>query len=239
MQQAHQIYLTRFQQRMLHIGAKDEIVIAGRRTGKTDGLVAPRVWAVSNSMPGMLGAWLAISRQQAFSKTIPGTMAAMERMFGFVLGIHMGWGRPPRHASPSIFKPKSYDHIIWLANGAQWAAISLAQVASANSYTFSHAILDEGRFASKKKIDEEFMPSLSGQTHPFGEINFSEYNPFYRGRLFASDASLTVKGSWLEQEDEKLELTIEAGPFKGKTYRWVQEQLEEYADKVIRYNDLL
>lgn len=239
MQQPHQIYLTRFQQRMLHIGAKDETVIAGRRTGKTDGLVAPRVWAVSNSMPGMLGAWLAISRQQAFSKTIPGTMAAMERMFGFVLGIHMGWGRPPRHARPSIFKPKNYDNIIWLANGAQWAAISLAQVASSNSYTFSHAILDEGRFAPKKKIDEEFMPSLSGQTHPLGEINFSEYNPFYRGRLFVSDASLTAKGSWLEHEDEKLELTVETGPFKGKTYRWVQEQLEEYADKVIRYNDML
>ena len=239
MQQPHQIYLNKFQQQMLHIGAKDETVIAGRRTGKTDGLVAPRVWAVSNSMPGMLGAWLAISRQQAFSKTIPGTMAAMERMFGFVLGVHMGWGRPPAHARPSIFKPKNYDNIIWLANGAQWASISLAQTASANSYTFSHAILDEGRFASKKKIDEEFMPSLSGQTHPMGDINFSEYNPFYRGRLFVTDASLTAKGSWLEREDEKLELQVETGPFKGKTYQWVQDRLEEYADKVIRYNDLL
>ena len=221
------------------MGAKDETVIAGRRTGKTDGLVAPRVWAASNSMPGMLGAWLAISRQQAFSKTIPGTMAALERMFGFVLGVHMGWGRPPKHARPSIFKPKTYDNVIWFANGAQWASISLAQTASANSYTFSHVILDEGRFASKKKIDEEFMPALSGQTHPMGDINFTDYNPLYKGRLFVSDASLTAKGSWLEREEEKLDLPIEAGRFKGKTYRWVQERLEEYADKVIRYNDML
>lgn len=221
------------------MGAKDETVIAGRRTGKTDGLVAPRVWAASNSMPGMLGAWLAISRQQAFSKTIPGTMAALERMFGFVLGVHMGWGRPPKHARPSIFKPKTYDNIIWFANGAQWASISLAQTASANSYTFSHVILDEGRFASKKKIDEEFMPALSGQTHPMGDINFTDYNPLYKGRLFVSDASLTAKGSWLEREEEKLDLPVEAGRFKGKTYRWVQERLEEYADKVIRYNDIL
>lgn len=239
MQQPHQIYLNKFQQQMLYIGGKDEIVIAGRRTGKTDGLVAPRVWAVSQSMPGMLGAWLAISRQQAYSKTIPGTMAAMERMFGFVPGIHMGWGRPPRHVRPSIFKPKNYDNIIWLANGTLWASISLAQVASSNSYTFSHAILDEGRFAPKKKIDEEFMPALSGQTSPLGDIRFSDYNPLYRGRLFVSDASLTAKGSWLEKEEDKLDLTVETGPFKGKTYRWVQEQLEDYADKVIRYNDLL
>ena len=239
MQQPHQIYLTRFQQQSLYMGARDERDIAARRTGKTDGLVAPYVWMTSNSMPGMLGAWVAVSRQQGFSKTIPGTMAAMERMFGFQIGIHMGWGRPPKHVRPSIFKPKSYENIIWFANGAQWALISLSQTASANSYTFSACVGDECRFFPKKKVDEELMPALSGQTHPLGDINFSDYNPLYRSTRFVSDASLTAKGSWLEREDEKLNLKIETGMFKGKTYRWVQSELEDYADKVIRYNDLL
>ena len=239
MQQPHQIYLTKFQQQSLYMGAKDERDIAARRVGKTDGLVAPYVWAASNSMPGMLGAWLAVSKQQGFAKTIPGTMAALERMFGFQIGIHMGWGRPPRHARPSIFKPKTYDNIIWFANGAQWAMISLAQTASANSYTFSAAVGDECRFFPKKKIDEEFTPALSGQTHPMGDINFSDYNPLYKSTRYVSDASLTAKGSWLEREEDKLDLEIETGRFRGKTYRWVQEQLEQYADKVIRYNDLL
>ena len=239
MQQPHQIYLTRFQQQSLYMGARDERDIAARRTGKTDGLVAPYVWMTSNSMPGMLGAWVAVSRQQGFSKTIPGTMAAMERMFGFQIGIHMGWGRPPKHVRPSIFKPKSYENIIWFANGAQWALISLSQTASANSYTFSACVGDECRFFPKKKVDEELMPALSGQTHPLGDINFSDYNPLYRSTRFVSDASLTEKGSWLEREDEKLDLEIETGKFKGKTYRWVQGELEDYADKVIRYNDLL
>lgn len=239
MQQPHQIYLTRFQQQSLYMGARDERDIAARRTGKTDGLVAPYVWMTSNSMPGMLGAWVAVSRQQGFSKTIPGTMVAMERMFGFQIGIHMGWGRPPKHVRPSIFKPKSYENIIWFANGAQWALISLSQTASANSYTFSACVGDECRFFPKKKVDEELMPALSGQTHPLGDINFSDYNPLYRSTRFVSDASLTAKGSWLEREDEKLDLEIETGRFKGKTYRWVQNELEEYADKVIRYNDLL
>lgn len=239
MQQPHQIYLTRFQQQSLYMGARDERDIAARRTGKTDGLVAPYVWMTSNSMPGMLGAWVAVSRQQGFSKTIPGTMAAMERMFGFQIGIHMGWGRPPKHVRPSIFKPKSYENIIWFANGSQWALISLSQTASANSYTFSACVGDECRFFPKKKVDEELMPALSGQTHPLGDINFSNYNPLYRSTRFVSDASLTAKGSWLEREDEKLDLEIETGRFKGKTYRWVQNELEEYADKVIRYNDLL
>lgn len=239
MQQAHNIYLTKFQQQSLYMGSKDERVIAARRVGKTDGLVAPYVWTASNSMPGMLGAWVAASRQQGFGKTIPSTMAAMERMFGFTQGIHFGWGRPPKHARESIFKPKNYDNYIWLANGAGWVLISLSQTASANSYTFSAMVGDEARFFPYKKVTDELMPALSGQTHPLGDINFSDHNPMYKSTRFLSDASLTAKGSWLEKEEEKLDLTVETGPFKGKTYRWVQEQLEDYANKVIRYNDLL
>lgn len=238
-QQPHQIYLTRFQQESLYMAAKDERDVAARRTGKTDGLVAPYVWMASQSMPGMLGAWVAVSRQQGFGKTIPSTMAAMERMFGFVQGVHFGWGRPPKHAKPGIFKPKSYENYIWFANGAGWVLISLSQTASANSYTFSAMVGDEARFFPYKKVTDELMPALSGQTHPLGDIAFSDHNPLYKSTRFLSDASLTTKGSWLEREEEKLDLEIETGSFKGKTYRWVQEQLEDYADKVIRYNDLL
>lgn len=239
MQQPHQIYLTRFQQQSLYMAARDERDIAARRTGKTDGHVAPYVWMTSQSMPGMLGAWVAVSRQQGFGKTIPSTMAAMERMFGFTQGIHFGWGRPPKHAKPSIFKPKNYDNYIWFANGAGWVLISLSQTASANSYTFSAMVGDEARFFPYKKVTDELMPALSGQTHPLGDIAFTDYNPLYKSTRFLSDASLTTKGSWLEREEEKLDLDIETGPFQGKTYRWVQEQLEDYANKVIRYNDLL
>ena len=239
MQKAHDIYLTKFQQQSLYMCAKDERVIAARRVGKTDGLVAPYVWTASNSMPGMLGAWVAVSRQQGFGKTIPSTMAAMERMFGFTQGVHFGWGRPPKHARESIFKPKNYDNYIWFANGAGWVLISLSQTASANSYTFSAMVGDEARFFPYKKVTDELMPALSGQTHPLGDINFTDHNPLYKSTRFLSDASLTAKGSWLEKEEEKLDLEIETGRFKGKTYRWVQQQLEEYADKVIRYNDLL
>lgn len=239
MQQPHLIYLTKFQQQSLYMAPKDERVIAARRVGKTDGLVAPYVWMASDSMPGMLGAWVAVSRQQGFSKTIPGTMAAMERMFGFTQGIHFGWGRPPKHARESIFKPKNYDNIIWFANGAQWVLISLSQTASANSYTFSGLVGDEARFFPYKKVTDELMPALSGQTHPLGLPAFTDANPLYKSTRFYSDASLTTKGSWLEREDEKLDLVVESGKFKGKTYRWVQEQLEDYANKILRYNDLL
>ena len=63
MQQTNNIYLTKFQQQSLYIKTKKKKENATRRVGKTDGLVAPYVWTASNSMPGMLGAWVAVSRQ--------------------------------------------------------------------------------------------------------------------------------------------------------------------------------
>ena len=91
--------------------------------------------------------------------------------------------------------------------------ISLSQTASANSYTFSAMVGDEARFFPYKKVTDELMPALSGQTHPLGNINFTDYNPLYKSTRFLSDASLTTKGSWLEREEEKLDLTIESGKF--------------------------
>ena len=62
-------------------------------------------------------------------------------------------------------------------------------------------------FMSKASIDAEVMPTLSGITHPDNSPAFSDYNPLYKSTFFASDAALTAKGSWLEREEEKLDMT--------------------------------
>jgi len=135
---------------------------------------------------------------------------------------------------------KNYSDAIWFANGFIWSLISLAQTASANSYTFNHAIFDECRFAKKQKIYEELMPAISGQTHPFGDRAFTRENPLYCGTYFVSDAALTLKQSWLEEEQDKhLDEKPTLGPFQDMTYRQIQTELEAFAQNVIKYNDLL
>jgi hypothetical protein len=135
---------------------------------------------------------------------------------------------------------KNYSDAIWFANGFIWQMISMAQVASANSFTFNHAIFDECRFAKKQKIYEELMPAISGQTHPFGDTAFTrEGNPFYCGTYFVSDAALTLKQSWLEQEEDKLKDHPSLGPFTDMTYQQIQDELEAFGRDVIKYNDLL
>ena len=227
-------------QRMNHIiQAHDVRGVASRRVGKTES-IGDRVFQVGKSMPQGLGAWGGISRAQLYCKLIPGALTAMSRFYGLTEGTHYGAGKPPSWVPKPIANMRNYSDSIWFANGFIWQMISMAQVASANSFTFNHAIFDECRFAKKQKIYEEMMPAISGQTHPFGDKAFSrEGNPFYCGTYFVSDAALTLKQSWLEQEEDKLDEHPSLGPFTDMTYRQIQEELEQFAKSVIKYNDLI
>lgn len=227
-------------QRLSHIiQAHDERGVASRRVGKTEH-IGDRAFQVGRSMPQGMGAWGGISRAQLMCKLIPAALSAMSRFYGLTEGIHYGAGRPPSWVPKPIANLRNYSDSIWFANGFIWQLISMAQVASANSYTFNHAIFDECRFAKKQKIYEELVPAVSGQTHPLGHEGFSrDANPLYCGTTFMSDASLTMKGAWLEQEEEKLSERPMLGPCTDMTYREIQDELELFAKTVIKYNDLI
>ena len=231
--------MNRVQQRIFYAGARDLRVLAARRFGKTDGVLGPRIWAVAQSLPQGAGAFLGASRKQLYARTVPGVIAAIERFYGFKEGVHFGWGKPPKGTPPCIIRPKSYENCMWFATGHLLHVLSLAVLGSANGMTLCYADGDEMKFVPKKKIDEEVMPAVSGIVHPLGDKRFTEDNPYYKSTCFVSDASLSNKGNWLGREEDVLEQVIDHGEFEGKKYRDVQTQLEEYADRVIFFNELL
>lgn len=233
------VYMNRVQQRFFYAAARDRRVLGARRVGKTDGIIGPAVWAIASSMDRGAGAWLGSSKKQLFTRTVPGTIAAIERFYGLKEGVHFGWGRPPRDVPQCIVRPKSYENVLWFANGFLYHLVSLAVMGSANSFTFNSIIGDECKFLPKNKIDGEVMPALSGITHPLGDRSFSEWNPYYKSTLFASDASLTNKNNWLEKEEERLNDKIAEGPFAGYTYQQLQDELNDYSDTVMFWNELL
>ena len=239
MAETRDVYMNRVQQRIFYAGARDLRVLAARRFGKTDGVLGPRIWAVAQSLPQGAGAFLGASRKQLYARTVPGVIAAIERFYGFKEGMHFGWGKPPKGTPPCIIRPKSYENCMWFATGHLLHVLSLAVLGSANGMTLCYADGDEMKFVPKKKIDEEVMPAVSGIVHPLGDKRFTEDNPYYKSTCFVSDASLSNKGNWLGREEDVLEQVIDHGEFEGKKYRDVQTQLEEYADRVIFFNELL
>ena len=232
--------MNRVQQRMFYIMARKVWLDAARRFGKTDGGIGPRMWAVAETQPQGLGAFLGTSRKQLFQRTMPAAIAALRRFYNLQEGTHFGWGRPPKNVPPCIIKPTSgYDNYMWFANGWMWYAASLATLGSVNGMTLNSLIADECKFLPKKKIDEEVRPALSGIPHPTNHPGFNESNPLYKSEFFCSDASMSSKGNWLAQGERHLDDVVEEGPFKGKTYRELNAELNRYADRVIFFNETL
>lgn len=227
------------QQRIFYSNARDVRLLASRRFGKTDGCIAPRIRNVSASLPRSTNIWLGNSRKQLYTRTVPGTIAAIERFFGYKEGVHFGWGRMPGKYPKPIIEPRSWDNVVWFANGTIWQLISMAVQGAANGLSVTAIVADECKFMSKARIDEWVMPALSGITHPTGNEAFSEDNPLYKSTFFASDASISARGNWLEKEEAKLDAQIPSGKFAGHTYREIQEWLWEYSGNVIFYNELL
>ena len=233
------VYMNRVQQRIFYAGARDLRVLAARRFGKTDGVLGPRIWAVADSLPQGSGGFLGTSRKQLFHRTIPGVIAAMERFYGFKEGVHFGWGKPPKGTPPCIIRPKNYENAMWFANGHLMHTLSLATLGSANGMTLCYIDGDECKFLPKKKIDEEVAPANSGIVHPLGDKRFTEENPYYKSTCYVSDASLSSRSNWLAREEDVLDQKIIDGEFEGMTYREIQTELEQYADRVMFFNELL
>lgn len=137
MAERRDVYMNRMQQRIYFAGARDIRLIAARRFGKTDGTLGPQCGRVVQSMPQGAGIWAGNSRKQLFTRTVPATIAAIERFWGWKEGIHFWWGQPPKKLNipRPIITPKDWSHCITFYNGFVWHLISLEVRGSANSMT--------------------------------------------------------------------------------------------------------
>jgi len=241
MAERREVYMNPMQQRIYYSGAKHIRVIAARRFGKTDGIIGPQSGRVTSSMPQGAGIWAGNSRKQLFTRTVPATLAAIERFWGWREGQHFWWGQPPTKLNipRPIIKPKDWSHCITFFNGFVWHLVSLEVRGSANSMTVNYFILDEARFIKKSKFDAEVQATLSGIIHPMGDSRFSDQNPYYKGTLFVSDAAISQKENWMEKEEEQNLKVIEDGEFAGKTSKELQGKLDEYAGRIMFFNELL
>ena len=213
--------------------------VYARRTGKTHGQLAPDMYAAMKALPRGSGAMLGNSNKQLMARTVPAITMSWNSIYSLQEGENYVFGKPPAKLNypDPIYKPKQWDHTLSFANGFFWRLASLSVVGSLNGVTLSVLVADECKFLRKDKLDCEVMPALSGEIHPFGDPAFSLLNTYYKHTCFVSDASLTIKGNWLEKEEAQMDIPIEHGPNKGRTSRELQAELIGHAHRVIDYND--
>ena len=202
------VYFNKPQRLTQLIGANTTVIVAGRRTGKTDSIAAPFVLRNMQRMPGSTGGIVVPTFKHGLTNTIPGLLAAWKR-WGYIEGLHYVVGRkPPKSFRLPIIDPKDYEHVISFYNGSVAVIISQDRPGSSNSLTLSWLLVDEAKFIDYAKLKDETLPANGGIKSHFGKHSFNH------SIMILSDMPQTQKGSWFlhyrDKMDEELIRTIEA-----------------------------
>ena len=201
------VYFNKPQRLTQLIGANTTVIVAVRRTGKTDSIAAPFVLRNMQRMPGSTGGIVVPTFKHGLTNTIPGLLAAWKR-WGFIEGIHYVVGRkPPKSFRQPIIDPKDYEHVISFYNGSVAVIISQDRPGSSNSLTLSWLLVDEAKFIDYAKLKDETLPANGGIKSYFGKHSFNH------SIMILSDMPQTQKGSWFlhyrDKMDPELITTIE------------------------------
>ena len=223
------IYFNNPQRLTQLIGANTSVIVAGRRTGKTDSIAAPFALRNMQRMQGSTGGIVVPTFKHGLTNTLPGLLAAWKR-WGFLNGVHYVVGRrPPKSFKRPIIEPNDYEHVISFYNGSCAVIISQDRPGSSNSLTLSWLLVDEAKFIDYQKLKDETLPANGGIKSFFGRHSFNH------AMMVLSDMPQTQKGSWFlhykEKMDPELIRTIEGTVFEiWKTKQRIRSLNEKGAE---------
>lgn len=228
------VYFNRPQRLAQLVAANTSVIVAGRRTGKTDSIAAPFMLRNMQRMKGSTGGIVVPTYKHGLTNTIPGLLAAWRR-WGLVEGIHfvIGKKRPKGFGEP-ITPVADNEHVISFYNGSQAVVISQDRPGSANSLTLSWLLVDEAKFIDYRKLKEEVLPANGGIKSHFGRHSCNH------SMLVLSDMPQTSRGSWFlhyrERMDPELIAAIEAAVYE--IYR-LKQKVREFTAKGVAPPDYL
>lgn len=194
-----EIYFNRPQRLTQLIGANTTVIVAGRRTGKTDSIAAPFVYRNMQRMPGSTGGIVVPTFKHGLTNTLPALFAAWKR-WGLIRGIHYEVGKkPPKDFARPITEPSDYEHVISFYNGSVAVIISQDRAGSSNGLTLSWLLVDEARFIDCRKLKEETLPANGGIKSHFGRHSYNH------SIMILSDMPQGSRGSWFLHYREKMD----------------------------------
>lgn len=187
------------------IGAPNEVLIAGRGTGKTEGVGAPKISKrYLGTMPRGCGVILGTTYNQLLTRTLPALIAGLERI-GYKYGHHYLIGEKPTERWKKMWKwqgpfrpPLDYKHFFswWNSGGAH--LVSQDVKGSANGITIDWIYGDEAKLLNREKYQTELIPANRGVVPAFSG------NPYHHGITLTTDMPVGTAGRWLLDYIDKM-----------------------------------
>lgn len=188
------------------IGAPVEYLVAGRGTGKSEGVLAPKsAKCYFGTMPRSTGVVIGATYNQLLTRTLPALVAGWERV-GYHLNVHYLIGKKPTEKWLKTWKwkgpyrpPMSFQYFISWWNGAGAHLVSQDRQGSANGITIDWIIGDELKLLNEEKLKTELLPANRGIIPEF--VN----NPYHHGQTYTTDMPVGTAGRWILNMVEKMD----------------------------------
>ncbi len=227
-------YFNRPQMLAQWIGARTSVIVAGRRTGKTDSIAAPYCLKMMQRMPGSTGGIVVPTFKHGLTNTMPGLFAAWKR-WGYKRGIHYVVGRrPPKYFAPPITEPSDWEQIVSFYNGSIAVLLSQDRTGAANSLTLSWLLIDEAKFIDPVRLHEETFPANGGIKSHFSRHSFNH------AMMILSDMPQSKKGSWFLEYEKKMDPKVIRAIEGGIYEQWrLKQKIMEMRQKGIAPPDYL
>ena len=186
----------------------------GRATGKTEGVMGPRLIRVANDMPGELSFLVHKTYVALMSNVWPNIQAYFSRpvmvngqqraMLEYGIDYVVGETKLPSHFRQPRYPVSYAKHSVIFRNGAHLQLVSSDQPESVAGRNAVHAFIEEMKHNSGEKLKSRLFPSLRGGS---AEIRKSAY---YEGVTGVSDTARVDLGEddWFEEYEENMDKNL-------------------------------
>jgi hypothetical protein len=186
------------QLRSMLIGAPEEWLIAGRGTGKTEGVLAYKsANCYMGTMPRGTGVNVGATFAQLLTRTLPSLFYGWEKL-GYKRENHYLVGEKPTAKWKKMWKwdgplrmPEDFSRVITWHNGAIMLLSSQDRPGNANGTSIDWIIGDEAKLLNRDKLVGELFPANRGIVHEFKD------NPYHHGKTFTTDMPVGTSGRWI------------------------------------------
>lgn len=218
-----------------------------RATGKTEGVITPRLIRVANDMPGELSFLVHKTYVALMTNVWPNIQASFARpiivggkqrpLLEYGIDYVVGESKLPSHFRQPRYPIAYAKHSVIFRNGAHLQLVSSDQPESVAGRNGVHAFVEEMKHNSGEKLKSRLFPSLRGGC---AEIRKSAY---YEGVTGVSDTARVDLGEddWFEDYENKMdkrlidEIASVALALNSSAYRlfMMQKELRETKNPVV------
>lgn len=214
------------QLRSISIGAPKEVVVAGRATGKTVGILAPKTSkCYFKTMPRGTGVLIHSTFTQAFTRTLKELVRGWQ-MLGYRHEHHFLVGQRPSDKWKKRWKwegpyapPFEYKYFVSWYNGAVAQIVSQERIGSSNGLSIDWIAGDEARLLNHERLQTELFPANRGIIPAFAD------NPYHHGFTFTTDMPVGSSGQWILDMFNQMDLQKVNDIWKLLTTRFIMYHL--------------